>query len=277
MSPLWQRNTAVLLAEHLKQWLPYVPPTVTLKSLALTTLCTYVCSMVSKIDTGYLTSINRLLFITATDFVLCEVRTRFLYIIRISVSLHDVNVWYELFHLRLLDAHWTFNTLNMPLADGVITYLLHGAESFLRSQLVLQLIKKFPAFYGTRKFITVLTSARHPSLSLANSIQSPQPLPTSWRSILILSSRLRLGLPNGLFPSGFSTMVSLQKESTAVSLCEREVICRDSGGYNTGDWHKHPTAVFAVIWLFHCDRDFYVVSMEMTLHSPLHLHGVAHD
>jgi hypothetical protein len=26
------------------------------------------------------------------------------------------------------------------------TYLLHVAESFLRSQLVLQLVKKFPAF-----------------------------------------------------------------------------------------------------------------------------------
>ena len=60
--------------------------------------------------------------------------------------------------------------------------------------MVLQLIKKFPAFYGTRKFITVLTSARHLSLSWANSIQSPQPLPNFWRSILILSSHLRLGL-----------------------------------------------------------------------------------
>ena len=40
------------------------------------------------------------------------------------------------------------------------TYLLHAAESFLRSSLVLQLIKKFPTFYGTQKFITVLTSAR---------------------------------------------------------------------------------------------------------------------
>jgi hypothetical protein len=29
------------------------------------------------------------------------------------------------------------------------------------------------------------------------------PHPTSWRSILILSSNLRLGLPSGLFPSGF--------------------------------------------------------------------------
>ena len=49
------------------------------------------------------------------------------------------------------------------------------------------------------------SSARHLSLPWANSIQSPQPLPTSWRSILILSSHLRLGLPNGLFPSGFPT------------------------------------------------------------------------
>ena len=29
------------------------------------------------------------------------------------------------------------------------------------------------------------------------------PHPTFWRTILILSSHLRLGLPNGLFPSGF--------------------------------------------------------------------------
>ena len=65
----------------------------------------------------------------------------------------------------------------------------------------LQLIKKFPAFYGTRRFITALTSVRHLSLSWASPIQSTYPHPTSWRSILILSSHLRLGLPNGLYPS----------------------------------------------------------------------------
>ena len=69
----------------------------------------------------------------------------------------------------------------------------------------LQLVKKFPAFYGTRRFITALTSVRHLSLSRANPIQSTYLHPTSWRSILILSTHLRLGLPSGLFPSGFPT------------------------------------------------------------------------
>ena len=68
-----------------------------------------------------------------------------------------------------------------------------------------QLVKKFVAFYGTRRFIAALTSARHLSVSWASSIQSTSPHPTSWRSILILFSHLSLGLPNCLFPSGFPT------------------------------------------------------------------------
>ena len=69
----------------------------------------------------------------------------------------------------------------------------------------LQLVKKFPAFHGTRRFITALTSVRHLSLSWASPIQSIYPHPTSWRSILILSTHLRLDLPSGLFPSGVPT------------------------------------------------------------------------
>jgi hypothetical protein len=66
---------------------------------------------------------------------------------------------------------------------------------FLLEQLTgLQLVKKFPAFYGTRRFITVLTSVRHLSLSWDSPIQSIYPHPTSWRSVLILSTHLRLGL-----------------------------------------------------------------------------------
>ena len=69
----------------------------------------------------------------------------------------------------------------------------------------LQLVKKFPAFHGTRRFITALKRVHHLSLSWASPIQSIYPHPTSWRSILILSTQLHLGLPSGLLPSGFST------------------------------------------------------------------------
>ena len=62
-----------------------------------------------------------------------------------------------------------------------------------------------PAFYRTRRFITAFRSACHLSLSWATLIQSLPLHPTSWRSILILSSHLCLGLPSGLIPSGFST------------------------------------------------------------------------
>jgi len=44
---------------------------------------------------------------------------------------------------------------------------------------VSQLVKKFPAFYGIRRFITAFTSARHLSLSWDRSIQSMFPNPTS--------------------------------------------------------------------------------------------------
>ena len=69
----------------------------------------------------------------------------------------------------------------------------------------LQLVKKFPAFHGTRRFITALTSVHHLSLSWASAIQSTYPHPISWRYILILSTHLRLGLPSVLLPSGFPT------------------------------------------------------------------------
>ena len=86
------------------------------------------------------------------------------------------------------------------------TYLLTAWCRVLPEQLTgLQLVKKFPAFHGTRRFITALTSVRHLSLSWSSPIQSTCPHPTSWRSIIILSTHLRLGLPSGLFPSGFPT------------------------------------------------------------------------
>ena len=78
-------------------------------------------------------------------------------------------------------------------------------QSLLEQLTGLQLVKKFPAFHGTSRFITALTSVRHLSLSWASPIQSIYPHPNSWRSIIILSNHLRLGLPSGLFLSGFPT------------------------------------------------------------------------
>ena len=88
----------------------------------------------------------------------------------------------------------------------VLTYLrTPWCRVILKKLTGLQLVEKFPAFHETRRFITALTSVRHFSLSWASPIQSIYPHPTSWRSILILSTHLRLGLPSGLFPSSIPT------------------------------------------------------------------------
>ena len=55
-----------------------------------------------------------------------------------------------------------------------------------------QLVKKFPAFYGTRGFVTAFTRASHLCLAWSRSIQSS-----------LIFSHVRLGLPSGLLPSGF--------------------------------------------------------------------------
>ena len=48
----------------------------------------------------------------------------------------------------------------------LLTYLLTPWSRVLLGKLtVSQLVKKFPAFYGTRKFITAFKNARHLSLS----------------------------------------------------------------------------------------------------------------
>jgi hypothetical protein len=59
--------------------------------------------------------------------------------------------------------------------------------------------------YLTDRFITVFTRARHRPLSWANWIHSTTPQKISLEPIMIPSSHLYLGLPRGLFPSGFPT------------------------------------------------------------------------
>ena len=109
--------------------------------------------------------------------------------------------WRNLFFTRV-PSHFIWSLTF--LLTYVLTYLLTPWCRVLLEKLTgLQPVKKFPVFYGTRRFITALTSVRQLSLSWVSPIQSINPNLTSWRSILILSTHLRLGLPSGLFPSGF--------------------------------------------------------------------------
>jgi hypothetical protein len=60
-------------------------------------------------------------------------------------------------------------------SSGKVTYpflLTHYGVDLLQKPPIMQPLKNFPTFYGTRKFITVLTRAFHWSLSWARSIQS---------------------------------------------------------------------------------------------------------
>jgi hypothetical protein len=72
----------------------------------------------------------------------------------------------------------------------VVSILTPWSGVLLKKLTDFQLVNKFLAFYGTRKFITAFTSSRHLSLSWASSIQSIPPHPNFWRSILILSSHV---------------------------------------------------------------------------------------
>jgi len=83
----------------------------------------------------------------------------------------------------------------------LLTYLLTPCSRYLLEKLTgSQLVKKFHAFYGTRRFLTTFTSTRQMSLSWNRLIQSIPPHPTSWRFIFISSFHIRLGLQRGLFP-----------------------------------------------------------------------------
>ena len=119
--------------------------------------------------------------------------------------------------------------VEIPTETCRAVYLLTPRCRVLLEKLTgLQLVKKFPSFHGTRRFITALTSVRHLSLSWASPIQSIYPHPTSWRSSLILSTHLRLDLPIGLFPSGFPTKTLYTTLSSPIrATCPAHLILLD--------------------------------------------------
>ena len=94
-----------------------------------------------------------------------------------GVRISGSNAGYTMFRGSVKSTGYTLHSTVSPslplpcvtvchhISTGV--YLLtHSMEhSFLEKLIGSQLVKKFPAFYGTRRFITALTSAHHQSLS----------------------------------------------------------------------------------------------------------------
>jgi hypothetical protein len=83
----------------------------------------------------------------------------------------------------------------------------HETEPFLRNCYYTQLVKKFPTFYGARRFNTECKITSQRSLPRARWVQSIPSKPIFQSFILILSSHRCLGLPNNLFTLGFPTKI----------------------------------------------------------------------
>jgi hypothetical protein len=97
----------------------------------------------------------------------------------------------------------------------------------------------------------MFTRALHSSLSWASSIQSTPSHPISLRSILILFTHLRLGLPSGLFPSPYNLCSTLDKKFWMKIYCNRfaQNIARRRHGRripNTRAMEQYGGSVFCV-------------------------------
>jgi len=105
--------------------------------------------------------------------------------------------------------------------EHLLNILTLCSRVLLEKLTVTQLVKKFPTFYETWRFITTFTRACYQSISWARSNQSTCSHPISPWSILILFFYLHLGLPSHLFPSSskFSMHISPPMGATCPFVC----------------------------------------------------------
>jgi hypothetical protein len=90
-----------------------------------------------------------------------------------------------------------------------MTELTSWSWALLEEPPVLHLLKNFPIFYGTQRFITVFARTFQSSASWTRSVlpMPPHPIYEYLRCIFVFSIHIRLGLPSGLFPSCIPTNI----------------------------------------------------------------------
>jgi len=84
-------------------------------------------------------------------------------------------------------------------ASNTASFLIPRNRVLPGKLMVCELLEIFPAFHGTRRFITMFTRARYLSLSWTTLMQSTPSHPFHLRSVLRNSFHRRLGLRIGLF------------------------------------------------------------------------------
>jgi hypothetical protein len=106
-------------------------------------------------------------------------------------------------NLGLLNVKHLSNSVSMT--DWLTVHPIALNRVLLDKLIITNLVKNFPAVYGTRRFITSFVTVRHWSLSWVKCMQSTHSLLISLKSILKLFTYLHLALLSGLFLSSFLT------------------------------------------------------------------------
>ena len=146
------------------------------------------------------------LFFESSMYIYCSLsrwvhKCQVFWMVGVSVSCVD-NFYYKLFvlvvTLTLLFPHNFVTCCICLLTYSMVQSPSWEANWSAASQEIPRISWNPKVHYRTHK--------HPPPVSIwASPIQSLYTYPTSWRSILILSAHLRLGLPSGLLPSGFPT------------------------------------------------------------------------
>jgi hypothetical protein len=170
-----------------------------------------------------------------------------------------------------------FRVLNTLLVHYWSLYWVSDRDYFLQDKLTgLNLVKKFPVSFKIRRFISMITTACHLSVSWARWIQST-PLytislrytpsnPVSLRSTLILSSNLSPDLRKDHFPLGSPTKTLLSLSTRATCLPISSTLVLSSWKHLVGNRHHEAASCYflslrskyfpqhPVLFFFQCDR-----------------------